>query len=175
MFKTIKRIIDWCGEFKGKLYIGFLFSFLSTWAAALPVMVGLMFASCYLGLTGGMSLPVMLMFCFFSFGIFAGVEPISDSAHVLGIIENAMNQLDQLKSEDYIDAGGKELTLSHYDIQFLDVSFGYDTREVLSHADFIIPERTTTAIVGPSGSGKTTICNLIARFYDVNCKRYYNS
>ena len=130
--------------------------------------VGLMFASCYLGLTGGMSLPVMLMFCFFSFGIFAGVEPISDSAHVLGIIENAMNQLDQLKSEDYIDAGGKELTLSHYDIQFLDVSFGYDTREVLSHADFIIPERTTTAIVGPSGSGKTTICNLIARFYDVN-------
>ena len=29
------------------------------------------------------------------------------------------------------------------------------------------PEGSTTAIVGPSGSGKTTICNLIARFYDV--------
>ena len=24
MFKTVKRIIDWCGEFKGKLYLGFV-------------------------------------------------------------------------------------------------------------------------------------------------------
>lgn len=39
MFKTVKRIIDWCGDFKGRLYIGFVFSFFSTWFAALPVMV----------------------------------------------------------------------------------------------------------------------------------------
>ena len=39
MFKTVKRIINWCGEFKGKLYIGFVFSFFSTWFAALPIMV----------------------------------------------------------------------------------------------------------------------------------------
>ena len=39
MFKTIGRIINWCGEFKGKLYIGFIFSFLSNIFAAMPVMV----------------------------------------------------------------------------------------------------------------------------------------
>lgn len=39
MFKTVKRIIDWCGEFKGKLYLGFIFSFFSCWFAAMPVMV----------------------------------------------------------------------------------------------------------------------------------------
>ena len=39
MFKTIGRIINWCGEFKGKLYIGFIFSFLSNIFAAKPVMV----------------------------------------------------------------------------------------------------------------------------------------
>ena len=49
----------------------------------------------------------------------------------------------------------------------MQVSFGYDSREALSHVSFTIPENTTTAIVGPSGSGKTTICNLLARFYDV--------
>ena len=37
MFKTIKRIIDWCGEFKVSLYIGFVFSFFGSWAAAAPV------------------------------------------------------------------------------------------------------------------------------------------
>ena len=39
MFKTLKRIIDWCGEFKGKLYVGFAFSFFSHLFAAMPVMV----------------------------------------------------------------------------------------------------------------------------------------
>lgn len=38
MFCTLKRIIDWCGEFKGKLYIGFVFSFFSHLFAAMPVM-----------------------------------------------------------------------------------------------------------------------------------------
>ena len=130
--------------------------------------VGLMFASCYLGLTGEMSLPVMLVFCFFSFGIFAGIEPVSDSAHILGVIDDTMNQLDRMKSEEYIDESGENIALSRHDIIFEDVSFGYDARKVLSHVSFAIPERTTAAIVGPSGSGKTTICNLIARFYDVN-------
>ena len=39
MFKTIRRIIDWCGEFRGKLYIGFVFSFFSNVFAAMPIMV----------------------------------------------------------------------------------------------------------------------------------------
>ncbi len=129
--------------------------------------VGLMFASCYMRLIGEMTLPVMLMFCFFSFSIFTGIESISDSAHILGVIDDTMDQLDRLKSEEYIDESGENITLSRYDIVFEEVSFGYDTREVLRHVNFTIPEKTTAAIVGPSGSGKTTICNLIARFYDV--------
>lgn len=128
--------------------------------------IGLMLASFYLYVTGEMPLLFTLMFCFYSFGIFAGIEPISDSAHILGVIENAMNQLDLLKAEDYIDENGKEIKLSHHDIRFDHVSFGYDSRTVLKNVSFTIPERTMTAIVGPSGSGKTTICNLIARFYD---------
>ena len=122
----------------------------------------------YLGLSGQMTLPMVLMFAFFSFVLFAELEPISDCAHVLGIIENAMDQLDALKEENFIDENGKDIALTHYDIGFQNVDFGYDSRQILKDVSFTIPEKTSTAIVGPSGSGKTTICNLIARFYDVN-------
>lgn len=37
MFKSVKRIIDWCGEFKGKLYLGFVMTFFSHIFAAMPL------------------------------------------------------------------------------------------------------------------------------------------
>lgn len=123
--------------------------------------------SSYLGFIGDMPFTFMLMFVFFSFGIFAGLEPISDSAHVLGVIDTAMNQLDALKADKYIDNDGREISIVHHDIEFKNVQFGYDKRVVLENVSFKIPEKTSTAIIGPSGSGKSTICNLIARFYDV--------
>ena len=129
--------------------------------------VALAGASCYLGLTGEMSFAMMLMFVFFSFSIFASLEPISDSAHILGVIDTAMDQLEELKVSNYIDRDGKEMELTSHDIEFQNVDFGYDSRTVLHDVSFRIPEKTMTAIVGPSGSGKSTICNLIARFYDV--------
>lgn len=128
----------------------------------------LVMSSFYLGMTNQISLTNMLLLSFLSFHIFASLEPISDSAHVLGVIDDAMNQVEALKTEDFIDEGGIEVALSHYGIEFKDVTFGYDTRVILDHVSFVIPEKTTTAIVGASGSGKTTICNLIAKFYEVD-------
>ena len=37
MFRTIRRIIHWCGDFRKRLYISFFFSFLSGLSAAAPV------------------------------------------------------------------------------------------------------------------------------------------
>ena len=128
--------------------------------------VGLAAAAALQCLRGSMNFSVMLMFVFFSFSIFASLEPISDSAHTLGVIDDAMDQLDALRAHHCIDADGKAIQPDRCDIEFKDVSFGYDTRTVLKHVSFRIPEKTSTAIVGPSGSGKTTVCSLIARFYD---------
>ena len=113
-----------------------------------------------------MAFSVALMFIFYSFSIFASLEPISDSAHTLSVINDAMDQLDALREGQLIDADGRDIPLKHYDIAFEHVSFGYDSRRVLKDVSFSIPEGSSAAIVGPSGSGKTTICSLLARFYD---------
>ena len=128
--------------------------------------VGLALAAALQVLRGEMTLSLMLLFVFYSFSIFASLEPISDSAHTLGVIDDAMDQLGALRGGSFIDADGRDIKLSHYDIAFKNVDFGYDSRQILKNVSFTIPEKTSTAIVGPSGSGKTTICSLLARFYD---------
>lgn len=130
--------------------------------------VGLTLSACLSGLNGQMELPVVLTFVFFSFSIFASLEPISDSAHVLSVIDDAMEQLDKLRENHFIDSDGKDIPLQHFDITFDHVDFGYDSRQVLHDVSLTIPDKTTTAIVGPSGSGKSTLCSLMARFWDVD-------
>lgn len=130
--------------------------------------VGLVLVTAWMTYNGQMELSIMLMFCMFSFTIFGSVEAVNDSAHVLGVIDSAMNKLEEVEKAVYIDEGGSDIILASHDIEFQHVSFGYDKREVLHDVSFKIPQNTTTAVVGPSGSGKSTLCNLIARFYDVN-------
>ncbi|MDD3253052.1 MAG: ABC transporter ATP-binding protein [Lachnospiraceae bacterium] len=130
--------------------------------------VGLVLVTAWMTYCGQMELPIMLMFCMFSFTIFGSVEAVNDSAHVLGAIDSAMNKLEEMQKAVYIDEGGSDIMLASHDIEFQHVTFGYDRREVLHDISFKIPQNTTTAIVGPSGSGKSTLCNLIARFYDVS-------
>ncbi|GKX27765.1 multidrug ABC transporter ATP-binding protein [Vallitalea longa] len=117
---------------------------------------------------GTMDMPTMIMMIMFSFVIFGNVEVINNATHVLELIDETMDKLDKINSAEYIDEKGVNKELSSYDIEFENVSFAYDKNEILKNVSFNIPQKSTTAIIGASGSGKTTICNLIARFYDVN-------
>lgn len=130
--------------------------------------VALVLAAAWQVMEGSLDFSMLLMAAMFSFTIFGGVESINDAAHVLSVIDSAMNKLENIEETAFIDQDGTDVQLEHFDIAFDHVSFGYSKREILHDLSFHIPERTTTAIVGPSGSGKTTVCSLIARFYDVD-------
>ena len=60
-----------------------------------------------------------------------------------------------------------EITTLKDKIEFKNVSFSYDTREVLHNVSLEIPKGKTIALVGQSGSGKSTLVDLIPRYHDV--------
>lgn len=53
-------------------------------------------------------------------------------------------------------------------IEFKNVSFGYDRIKVLKNMSFEVKEKEKVAFVGKSGAGKTTVFNLITKLYDVD-------
>lgn len=67
-----------------------------------------------------------------------------------------------------IMSGEKGIDFENYDIDFINVNFGYREETVLKDVNIHIPQGKITALVGPSGSGKSTAAKLIARFWDVD-------
>ncbi|MEM3794589.1 MAG: ABC transporter ATP-binding protein, partial [Thermoprotei archaeon] len=56
-------------------------------------------------------------------------------------------------------------------VEFVDVRFGYDGREVLHGVSFIIPAGSKVALIGPTGAGKTTVVNILLKFYEPSAGR----
>lgn len=130
--------------------------------------VAIVWIAAWKTMQGAVSFPFLLLMTMFAFFMFGGMESINDSAHVLGMINTALDKIEALEKTDFLDADGRDIRISAHDICFHCVGFGYDAEKpVLKGISFSARQGTTTAIVGPSGSGKTTVCNLIARFYDV--------
>ncbi|MGQ3671238.1 ABC transporter ATP-binding protein [Xanthobacter sp. TB0136] len=83
-------------------------------------------------------------------------------------IKTAGGQINALLAEAELPEPGQPASPQGHALAFRNVSFGYGAREVIRHADFVVPANTMTAIVGPSGAGKSTLVRLAARFWDVD-------
>jgi len=62
----------------------------------------------------------------------------------------------------------EELEIKKGEIEFKNVSFGYQSRKIINNVDLKIKPGEKVALVGHSGSGKTTLVKLLYRFYDVD-------
>lgn len=82
----------------------------------------------------------------------------------------AVDNLEKLYEEmgkDKLDFG-TETEMKHSAIEFENVTFGYNEKNVVENLSFILEENKTYALVGSSGSGKSTLAKLISGFYKVD-------
>jgi ATP-binding cassette subfamily B protein len=67
---------------------------------------------------------------------------------------------------DLVTINNNQTVASDALIEFKQVHFGYDSKEVLHDISLQLSKGKTYAFVGPTGGGKTTTASLIARLYD---------
>ena len=103
-----------------------------------------------------------------AFMLYSSLECAGNYSSLLHVVSVCVDKANAILELDTMDIDGKEIRPQSCDIALEHVSFSYDKRKIIDDVSLTIPQRTTTAIVGPSGGGKSTLCNLIARFWDVD-------
>ncbi|MBX2942589.1 MAG: ABC transporter ATP-binding protein [Cyclobacteriaceae bacterium] len=73
-----------------------------------------------------------------------------------------------IDTEPLIQSPPDAITIEQFqsEIEFINVSFAYNSERVLKNINLKIPKGKMIALVGPSGGGKSTLADLVPRFYD---------
>lgn len=130
--------------------------------------IAMMFVSIFCWADGTMSIANALMGIVMSFLVFGQIKLFGMGMSMLRLASASIDRTLQTEEMEQMDEKGKAFSPKGHGIEFKNVHFTYENKEILHGIDVTLPDRTTTAVIGPSGSGKTTLCNLIARFWDVD-------
>lgn len=129
--------------------------------AGLTVMV---LVGVYLLAGGTLELIVFVTFLIIGSRVFDPLSLALINFAELRYCEQAGERILELYREPEMD--GADAPPTGCDIEFKNVTFGYQETPVLHGVSARMPTGALTALVGPSGSGKSTMLKLAARFYD---------
>lgn len=162
---TVKRFNGFVNEWVKSSTPAFavFMSFISN--AMLPVLaLGL-----YLYFHNGITLATLLLFLILGTGYIKPLFVLSNMGIQISVINRGVEQIDELLYHENLKENHEDHQPKDLSIAFEDVSFAYDENNlVLENVDFIIREKSITALVGPSGAGKSTVGQLLARFWDTS-------
>ena len=150
---------------------------MTPWTTGLNILYGVGIAaifglSVFLHQEGVLSLAYLLGVLLFVFDLFGPLKALYGEATRLTVMNAALDRIEAVLDEPELPDNGNQHILSQAqpdqpEVQFSDVGFAYQDKEVLHNISFSMQKNTMTALVGPSGGGKSTIANLLARLWDV--------
>ena len=150
---------------------------MTPWTMGLNILYGIGIAAIFglaifLEQNGGLSLAYVLGVLLFVFDLFGPLKALYGEASRLTVMNAALDRIEAVLDEPELPDTGKQHLPSQAqpgqpEVQFSDVAFAYQDKEVLHHINFAMKKNSMTALVGPSGGGKSTIANLLARLWDV--------
>jgi ATP-binding cassette, subfamily B, bacterial MsbA len=100
------------------------------------------------------------------------LAPIKTLSHSISKIQKGVASFDRIEKllQEPITVpepeSGSALTEFTDKIEFKNVWFKYQDRDILKNINLTIRKGETVALVGPSGAGKSTLADLLPRFYD---------
>ncbi|WP_369823818.1 ABC transporter ATP-binding protein [Sporosarcina sp. P34] len=99
-------------------------------------------------------------------------RPLNDLANqfntVLSAIAGAERVFAIMDEPIEKDEATAQVETLHGDVEFRNVTFGYEEEAIIKNLSFHVQSGETAAFVGATGAGKTTIMQLLSRFYEVD-------
>lgn len=133
--------------------------------------LGLILLGCYLYSSSLLDIPTFIIIFNYQSKIknlLMGIVQIIEYNKKFNVASDRIYELiddNKFKKEKF---GTTSIEKLNGNIEFKNVSFGYDRIKVLKDMSFEVKEKEKVAFVGKSGAGKTTIFNLITKLYDVD-------
>ena len=154
------------GLIRGELVVGVLLNLsIMLLKLGLPTVILL---GAWLLQHGDISVFVYMAFLIVSAMVYNPVQEVCNYLAILTFLDVRINRMKEIEAMP-AQEGNKPAEMEHYDIEFRNVSFAYESRkQVLNNVSFIARQGEVTALVGPSGGGKSTTAKLAARFWDID-------
>jgi ATP-binding cassette, subfamily B, bacterial MsbA len=103
--------------------------------------------------------------------LFSVLSPVKNLTSVNDSIQNGLAAAERIFKvietpiENLESRHAKPKETFEQEIEFRNVSFRYESNDILKNINLIIPKGKSYALVGASGSGKSTLADLLCRFY----------
>ncbi len=148
-------------------------------ASPMSEFLGILILSVIIWFGGNMALsqPVEIepeMFIMFISLFYFLINPLKSLSQIFYNLHQGRASLERInmimEAENTIVDLPKALPITQFEhsVEFKNVSFAYEGKQVLTEINLKIQKGKTIAIVGASGAGKSTLVDLIPRFHDVS-------
>jgi ATP-binding cassette subfamily B protein len=143
-----------------------LYTFVANLSQIILLAIGVSFI-----LSGSITIGLLIGFLAYAQKFF---EPLRILGSIVGSLQAALaawtrvQEIISLESNLILeeDKSGLQKRKTKHILEFENVSFGYDEKQILKNMNFTLEQGKTYALVGPTGGGKSTTASLMARLYD---------